>query len=274
MRVTPQYRWLAFPALLLILWMHCPASAVNPAAPEYSFIGERLVYKIEWDPPWYMFFLPTMEAGEGEIRVIEETYYKNRKAIKAALSVRSSGALTKLSGFKFEDEFLLYTESGSFCAIDVFQKLREPRRKRQINIEYLRDTRQLSIYDLDESVAPPKVRRDEKKDNIPPCVHDPLSALCLFRMLPLKEGLSQTYLIGNDDKVQEVQAVVEKRETISSVSGKVNAWRVSTNALKGQLFRASGQLKIWFSADEKKLPLQFEAKIPLGRVVCKLKSTR
>jgi hypothetical protein len=250
------------------------SSSGDLKTPGHSLVGERLFYKIEWDPPWYMFFLPSMEAGEAEIHLIGETQYKNRKAIKATLAVRSSGVLAKLSGIKFDDEFLLYTESGSFCAIDVFQKIREPKRKRQINVEYLRDTRQLSIYDLDESVDPPRVRKNEKKDNIPPCVHDPLSALCLFRMTKIGEHFSQIYTIGNDDKIQEVQAVVEKKEVISSFSGKIAAWRVATNALKGQLFRASGQLKLWISADEKRLPLQFEAKIPLGRIICRLKSAR
>jgi hypothetical protein len=261
--------------VFLLLWTPgYLSSAGNATAPGYSFIGERLFYKIEWDPPWYMFFLPSLEAGEAEIHLIGETQYKNRKAIKATLTVHSSGALAKLSGIKFDDEFLLYTESESFCAIDVFQKIREPRRKRQINVEYLRETHQLSIYELDESVDPPRVRKNEKKDNIPPCVHDPLSALCLFRMSKIGENFSQIYIIGNDDKIQEVQAVVEKREVINSFSGKMNAWRVTTNALKGQLFRASGQLKLWISADERRLPLQFEAKIPLGHVLCRLKSVR
>ena len=70
-----------FMAFLLFWTPGYLSSAGNTTAPGYSFIGERLVYKIEWDPPWYMFFLPSLEAGEAEIHLIGETQYKNRKAI-------------------------------------------------------------------------------------------------------------------------------------------------------------------------------------------------
>ena len=39
----------------------------------------------------------------------------------------------------------------------------------------------------------------------------------------------------------------------------------------GGLFKEGGQFKIWFSADEKKVPVQFEVKVKLGRVFGELK---
>ena len=40
-----------------------PALSADP----YS-LGERLVYIVKWDPPWYLFFLPSMEAGEIDLQ--------------------------------------------------------------------------------------------------------------------------------------------------------------------------------------------------------------
>jgi hypothetical protein len=56
----------------------------------------------------------------------------------------------KLSGMKIEDEFLFLSEPETFCSLSVSQKIREGKRKRQIDVDYLRDTNQLHIRVLDE----------------------------------------------------------------------------------------------------------------------------
>ena len=247
-----------------------PSGAPRPKASAPFTTGERLVYLTKWDPPWYLFFLPAMEAGEAELQLVGETSYKDKKALKITFNAHSSGRLMKLAGMKIEDSFAFLSEPETYCSLSVYQKIREGKRKRQIDVDYLRDTRQLHIRVVDESVDPPLVKKDEIKDNIPPCVHDPFSAVYLFRMSELRLRHTQTYLIGNDDKVKEVQARVEKKEIVDTAFGKLSAWNVNTSALKGGLFREGGQFRIWFSADERKLPLQFEAKVSIGRVLGKL----
>ena len=249
-----------------------PSGAARPKTSQPFSIGERLVYLVKWDPPWYLFFLPNMEAGEVELQLLGETEYKNKKALKISLKAQSSGRLMKLSGMKIEDEFLFLSEPETFCSLSVSQKIREGKRKRQIDVDYLRDTNQLHIRVLDESVVPPKLQKDEIKDNIPSCVQDPFSALYSFRMSELRLHHVQTFMIGNDDKFKEVQARVEKQEILDTSLGKLAAWNVYTTALKEGLFKEGGQFRIWFSADERKLPLQFEAKVSLGRVFGKLTS--
>jgi hypothetical protein len=249
-----------------------PAGADQPKTSHPFSIGERLVYLVKWDPPWYLFFLPSMEAGEIELQLLGETEYKNKKALKISLKAHSSGRLMKLSGMKIEDEFLFLTEPETFCSLSVSQRIREGKRKRQIDVDYLRDTKQLHIRVMDESVVPPMLQKDETKDNIPSCVQDPFSALYSFRMSELRLHKVQTYMIGNDDKFKEIQARVEKKEILDTSLGKLAAWNVNTSALKEGLFKEGGQLRIWFSADERKLPLQFEAKVSLGRILGKLAS--
>jgi hypothetical protein len=56
--------------------------------------------------------------------------------------------------------------------------------------------------------------------------------------------------------------------------GKSAAWNIRTAALMGGLFKEGGQFRIWLSADQRKVPLQFEAKVSLGKVVGKLKSVQ
>jgi hypothetical protein len=237
-----------------------------------SPVKERLVYKVEWNPPWFLFFLPNMEAGEVVVELFRDAEYLGRKAYKIVFKANSSGTLARLSGLKVEDEFVYFTEPETFCTLDASEKIREGKRKRQINVQYLRETRQLHIREVDETVVPPKVKKDEIKGDIPDCVHDPLSALYMFRQLPLRDQFNHTFLLANDDKIREVRSTVEKQEMIETPSGKSPAWKITTSALMGGLFKEGGQFHIWLTADEKKLPLQFEVKVRLGRVFGKLKS--
>ncbi|MEJ2246694.1 MAG: DUF3108 domain-containing protein, partial [Acidobacteriota bacterium] len=193
------------------------------------------------------------------------------KALKIVFKVHSSGMLAKLSGMKIEDEFTFLTEPETFCTLHVSKKVREGKRRRQIDVEYLRDTRQLHIREYDESVTPPELKKDDLKEDIPSCVQDPLSALYFLRRFPLNPDFKHKSVVGHDDVVKEIESRVEKLDALDATSGKVPAWRLKTVALMGGLFKEGGQFKIWLSADDRQVPLQFEVKVSLGRVLGKLK---
>jgi hypothetical protein len=234
--------------------------------------GEHLIYSIKWDPPWYLFFLPSMEAGEADLQIIGETEYQNKKAIKIVLKAHSSGSLAKLAGMKVEDEFVFLSEPGTFCTLAVSQKIREGKRKRQIQIEYFHETRQLHFREMDEAIVPPHLKRDVIKSNIPACVQDPFSALYSYRASILRKENTQTFVLGDNDKIKEVKCHVEKQEAVEVPAGKFSAWRITTEAMMGGLFKEGGQFQIWLSADERKIPVQFEVQVRLGKVLGRLKS--
>ncbi len=80
-----------------------PAPVPRPSANKFDSspfaVGEKLVYAVEWNPPWYLFFLPTMDAGEAELSLAGETVYGGKRAVKIIFQARlfmigSSGACT------------------------------------------------------------------------------------------------------------------------------------------------------------------------------------
>lgn len=247
-------------------------TAKLPVTVPSPHIGERLVYTVKWDPPWYLFFLPRMEAGELDLHLTEIAAYRNGPALKISIHARSSGTLAKLAGMKVEDAFTFYAEPGTMCTQAAFSQIREGKRRRQLELEYLSSPRRLHFREIDEAVAPPKVKKDIVKEGIPECVQDPFSALYAYRGETLQQGLVRTHVIGNDDKIKEVRTRVEKQESVQTPAGPFAAWKIRTDALKGGLFKEGGQLFLWLSADERKLPIQFEAKVSLGRVLGILKS--
>ena len=113
--------------------------------------NERLVYKIQWDPPWYLFFIPKVDAGEVTLEFNRDAEYEGSKAFRISLKANSSGSLAKISGVKIEDEFVFHTEPGTYCTVSASEKIREGKRKRQIDVQYFREESRLHIREVDES---------------------------------------------------------------------------------------------------------------------------
>jgi hypothetical protein len=252
------------------LFCQDPSGTANSPAPFAP--GEKLTFNVEWNPPWYLFFLPDVQAGDAELELAQELEYQGRKAFKIVFRVHSSGAFVKLVGIKVDDYFEYITDAETFCTIAATRRVREGRHKRDIDVVYVPASDQLHIRDVDLAVVPNKTRKDEYKNNIPKCVRDLFSALYWVRAHEFHAGVVHRSVVGNDDKVKEVESVVEKRELIVTPIGQFEAWRLNTMAILGGLFKDSGQFRFWLTADNRKLPVQFEARISLGKVTGKLKA--
>jgi hypothetical protein len=234
--------------------------------------GEQFSYTVKWDPPWYLFFLPSMEAGELDINLAGISKFNGKFVYKIIIHARSSGMLSKMAGMKVKDEFVYYTDPSTLCTQGASGKIQEGKRKRQLSLEYIAEERKLHFKEIDEAINPPKLKKDVTKFNIPACVQDPVSALYSYRKASLDIGQEQTFTIGNDDKIKEVRTHVESKALVNTPAGKFQCWKVRADALTGGLFKEGGQFIIWISADEQKIPVQFEAKVSLGRVLGVLKS--
>jgi len=236
--------------------------------------GERLVYHVEWTPPLWLFFLPAMEAGEATLTLVGETQYKDKKALKIIFTARSSGALARFTGKNIDDSYEFTTDPETFCTYRVSEMEREGKRMRDIDVLYLPDTRQVHIREVDVSGPIPRVLRDKDYDEIPPDVKDLFSALYALRQTDLAVNSSRQVLVAFNERVKEVEIRVEKSEQVHTPAGNYKAWQVSTVAVFGGLFKNGGQFRIWLSADNRKIPVKFEAKISLGKVTGSLMKAR
>ncbi len=246
----------------------------NGAGSEPSVLvpREKLVFGIQWNPPWYLFFLPDMQAGEAEVQVSQNFEYQGTRAFRILFSVHSSGTFVSLVGMKIDDTFEYIADAGSFCTIKATRRIREGKRKRDIEVVYLPETGRLHIRDVDLAVSPNKVKKDEYVNDIPKCVRDLFTALYWVRSGDrLQLGAVRSSIVGNDDKVKEIRSTVEKKEFVVTPAGRFEAWRLNTAAILGGLFKDGGQFRFWLTADSRMIPVQFEAKVNLGKVTGKLK---
>ncbi|BCS88341.1 DUF3108 domain-containing protein [Pseudodesulfovibrio sediminis] len=104
-------------------------------------------------------------------------------------------------------------------------------------------------------------------------VFDPMSILFAFRKQPLYVGMKFKSNV-TDGKVSVVsEAVVEKKENVDTGIGDIEAYRVRLDIkhLSG-VFKKSddAELLVWFSADERRIPVKVRSKVAVGHFTMKL----
>jgi hypothetical protein len=280
--LLPQQKTAATATMLVIIGISllfagnlAPAPEPNPMPPAYPFgVGERLVYGIRWNPPLYLFFLPPMEAGQATLGIAGETQYQNRKALKIVFTARSSGILARMVHLTVDDYYEFTTDAETLCTRSVIKREREGKRMRDIDIAYAPDSRKLHLREVDVAGPQPRVLRDKDYEGIPPCVKDLFSALYALRRSRLEVGSKERVLVGDNQIIKEVEIRVLKKERIRTEVGTFDAFQIDTIAVMGGLFKNGGQFRIWLSADERRMPLKFEAKVNLGKVTGILREAR
>jgi len=268
--------FLTLALLLAALLLPAPAAGPDkaPAPGTAPFeVGERLVYRVEWNPPWYLFLLHA-EVGEATLSLAGETQYKGKKALKITFTARSSGTLVRLAGMKIDDAYEFTTDPETFCTFCATKRVRQGKRMRDIDLVYIPEARKLHIKDVDVSTVVPRVVLDKDFEEIPPCVKDLFSALYAFRRTDLQAGSTQHVLVGDDQHVKEIEVRVVKKEPVSTPLATYDAWQINTVSVLGGLFQSGGQFRIWVSADDRKVPVKFEAKVKLGKVTGELREAR
>ncbi len=136
------------------------------------------------------------------------------------------------------------------------------------------DLGELKTYSFYKRVTEDKKKKEKKIRPIPRYFQDPLSVIYFIRGLPMNESSTYIIPIVNQGKVETLSAHYEKTEIIKTKLGKKKAYRVHINTKhKGKTIKG-GNMTFWFSADEKRVFLKFEAKISIGKIHGEIESYR
>jgi hypothetical protein len=138
----------------------------------------------------------------------------------------------------------------------------------QIAFDYARKLALLDERDLNQPQAPPK----HAEFDIPPCVEDVVTAFYYLRRQHLEVGHTVELPVNDGSKTQRVIVEVQAREKVQTPMGTFDAIagrspRFSTASSKGK-----GRMLIWFSDDERQLPLRIKAMMAVGSITGTLRS--
>lgn len=175
----------------------------------------------------------------------------------------SSGAINLL--FRVSDRFESTLNRSTGCSESFNRQIMEGRR--QVHSEQRIDgAHRISYYSEQNLVSH---RQVHETTQIPPCVTDMLSGLFYAGSQPLEPGTSFQLPIVSGNHVTDVTLHVEARETVRTPTTTYRTVRVQPMADSGPA-RKRGKLWIWYSDDDRHIPVQMRARLFWGTLTFRL----
>jgi Protein of unknown function (DUF3108) len=263
-----RHYFLQFSMVFLLSFLPALGAAASNLRPPAEVIppGETLIYEIRWDPPAWMFFLPSISAGELTVHFQHAAETAGKAVHRISARAVSSGFFPKLTGVVVDDTFESVVDAGGFCSLRMTKKLREGKRRRDIVLTFDRERGTGHYLAHDAAKTPPAELKNQEVKNLPSCVQDILSGIYVARLQELRSGLKFPLVLSDDGAIKQVEVRVKEKETVEAIAGRFSAWKLETVSVFGGLFRGGGTFLVWFSDDASRVPVKFEAKVKVGRV--------
>jgi len=102
-------------------------------------------------------------------------------------------------------------------------------------------------------------------------VRDPYSLLYYFRTIPLEIGQVLDFTTFDNKKLTDFQVIVDDKETVETPAGTFSCLAIKPFRAGKTLLKNEGDMKIWFSDDELRLPVQIQIKLKYGSMLLQLK---
>ena len=176
------------------------------------------------------------------------------------LGVRSNAALASI--YPVNDVIETRHIAGNF----VITNIRQQEGDFKSDIGFTIFMRDKSVFWFD------RLRKRYSRETVPTSeVLDTLSAFYLLRNRVLQVGRTETLNIYDGDNYSPVLVEVLRQETIRLPNlRKIDTLVVHPIRKNGGTFRKAGDMLIWLTNDENKVPVKMETSLPLGKVTAEL----
>ncbi|HKK72580.1 MAG TPA: DUF3108 domain-containing protein [Candidatus Krumholzibacteria bacterium] len=255
--------WIGACLLVAIVWGPAMASASGdapadslPPAPSDDLpvsldelpydLGEVSTFEIGYGP---------IKAGRATITVEDTLTYFGQKVVHVRTRARSNRFFDAF--FKVRDQANSYIDADSLFARYYSKTLREGGYERDVEIH----------FDQIDGIA---YYPSGKESKFPAPIHDVLSAFFRVRTLPLPPGASFRLPTHGDDEIYDLRIDVVRREVRDTPLGRVRCVVVRPTLGDEGLFRHEGDLLVWFTDDERRVPVLMRATVPVGAIEARL----
>lgn len=158
----------------------------------------------------------------------------------------------------------------SFVTKDEFLPVKFSLIQRETNQDVddlqLFDHDEMKVYTFYKRVTKNKNKKKKSTQLIPKFFQDPISVAFYIRGLPMIKGTKYEIPVVNKGKTELMVATIGGTEVLRTNIGKRKAHKVSVKSyVKGKTI-AAGKMIFWYSADDRRIFLKFDAKIKLGSI--------
>ena len=253
-----QFSYVNFAALRVLVFSGLSLGAMSGVASgDFSSVrsfhlGEQLTYEISW---------LNITVGTAVMSVIAARLDVDRPLAKLITTAQSRPAITRF--FPVDNRVDSLLDPATLLPEHLIFKRREGKKKEDIEYWFHQQEGMVTAVKggATEIVA------------MPPGTHDIISCLYYARSaLSFQPGSSLTMNIYHDRKNRKVDVLVEEIETVSGSWGEVQTARVLVIMPFQGLFMNQGNIRVWFTNDDRRIPVRMKAKVIIGSIVADLVS--
>lgn len=229
-----------------------PNSANNVRTINRAFApGERLQYAVSWSR--------ILDAGVASMEVRQEQAPDGKKALRIVSTARSTGLAGKIYPVMDTVESLMDAEEMYSLFYDVDQKHGRRRKKRTAIFDQTAHTARLTTDGVEETYE------------VPPRIQDPLSSLYYIRTLTdFTPGTPIIVDIHEKGKNWSVEVQVLGKEKIETPLGNFDTVKIKTFPKFEGVFMHKGEIFVWLTDDERRIPVMMKSTITIGSIVAVL----
>ena len=208
-------------------------------------LGEKLVYSAGFR---------LFDAGEATF-TSESVILNDKPVLLITSSIKTNSFLSRF--YKVHDVVKVWSNVDDLTLIKIEKDVNEG--------SYHLDYSAHVTVDLKLISAKKTIQLESK-------VYDPISAIFMLRKKPLSRGDSYKFTTVENGRIQQVNVMVGEIEKVSVPAGKFNTRQIIPISNDGvPLFKHDGKMKVWYSDDDRHLPVKVEQKTNVGTLILKLK---
>lgn len=219
--------------------------------------NEKLEFKIRYG---------FINAGNASLTLSKVVYRDSIDVIKISAKTRTNSFFDKI--FKIRDSITSHWDSKNRISYEYSKNLREGSYK-QKRIHYYYPELNLSYYIKYKPGTNTSTK--EKKMKIPDNTQDILSAFYDIRSRDLEVGKDEMINVVADGEQYTVKVLVHKIEKIKTIFGLQKCFVIEPILTGEAIFKQTGKIKIWITADKEKIPVKLQSKIIFGSFYAELK---
>ncbi|MEP6959682.1 MAG: DUF3108 domain-containing protein [Nitrospirota bacterium] len=226
--------------------------SVNPPSTRPFQVGELLTYDISW---------LNITAGTAVMAVSDAGTHGGRTLVKLLTTAQSRPAITKF--FPVDNRVESIVDSTTLLPEHLTFKRREGKKKEDLEYTFHQKEGQVTVVKGGAA----------ETSEMPPGTQDVISCLYYARSkLSLQPGSVMTMNVYHDKKNRKLDVRVEEIETVSGPWGEVETARVLVVMPFQGLFLNQGNIRVWFTTDDRRIPVRMKAKVVIGSIVADLVS--
>jgi len=215
-------------------------------------VGEQFTYEISW---------LNITAGTAAMAINGAGMDGDRPLAKLITTAQSRPVITKF--FPVDNRVESIMDLATLLPEHLIFKRREGKKKE--DIEYIFHQKEGTVTVVKNGVT--------ELLEMQPATQDIISCLYYARSeLLLQPGSSLTMNVYHDKKNRKLDVHVEGIEMVSGPWGEVETARVLVVMPFQGLFLNKGNIRVWFTNDDRRIPVRMKAKVVIGSIVADLVS--